>query len=80
MTSPSGCTCCTKNAARGCELRWFAPSAKCERSDLVRGFELSKGNYVPTTEEDLESLEAEANNGIEFREFVPVEKLDPVYF
>ena len=51
-----------------------------ERSDLVRGFELSKGNYVQITEEELESLEAEANNAIEFREFIPVEKLDPVYF
>ena len=36
--------------------------------------------YVQITEEELESLEAEANNGIEFREFVPVEKIDPVYF
>ncbi|MGN6731919.1 MAG: Ku protein [Candidatus Binatia bacterium] len=51
-----------------------------ERGDLVRGFELSKGNYVQITEEELESLEAEANNGIEFREFVPVETIDPVYF
>ena len=51
-----------------------------ERSDLVRGFELSKGNYVQITEEELESLEAEANSAIEFREFIPVEKLDPVYF
>lgn len=32
------------------------------------------------TEEELESLEAEANNGIEFREFIPPEKIDPVYF
>ena len=51
-----------------------------ERADLVRGFELSKGNYVQITEEELESLEAEANSAIEFREFIPVEKLDPVYF
>lgn len=51
-----------------------------ERDDLVRGFELSKANYVQITEEELESLEAEANNGIEFREFVPVDKIDPVYF
>ena len=51
-----------------------------ERDDLVRGFELSKGNYVQITEEELESLEAEANNGTEFREFVPVDKIDPVYF
>jgi len=47
---------------------------------LVRGFEVSKGEYAQITEEELESLEAEANNGIEFREFVPVEKIDPVYF
>jgi len=60
----------------------FCPVCKVvvERADLVRGFELSKGNYVQITEEELESLEAEANNAIEFREFVPVEKLDPVYF
>ena len=60
----------------------FCPVCKVvvERADLVRGFELSKGNYVQITEEELESLEAEANNGIELREFVPVEKIDPVYF
>ena len=51
-----------------------------ERTDLVRGFELSKDNYVQLTEEELDSLEAEANNAIEFREFVPAEKIDPVYF
>lgn len=50
------------------------------RDDLVRGFELSKGNYVRVTEKERESLEAEANNGIEFREFVPIGKTDPVYF
>ena len=60
----------------------FCPVCKVvlDRTDLVRGFELSKGNYVQITEEELESLDAEANNGIEFREFVPIEKIDPVYF
>src|ERR1043165_1411062 len=59
----------------------FCPVCKVvERSDLMRGFELSKGNYVQITEDELESLEAEANSAIEFREFVPIEKLDPVYF
>jgi non-homologous end joining protein Ku len=28
-----------------------------ERTDLVRGFELSKDNYVQLTEEELDSLE-----------------------
>src|ERR1051325_2540325 len=54
--------------------------AVVERDDLLRGFELSKGNYVQITEVELESVEAEANNGIEFRELVPVDKIDPVYF
>ena len=62
--------------------QWVCPVCKVVvgRDDLVRGFELSKANYVQITEEELESLEAEANNGIEFREFVPVDKIDPVYF
>src|ERR1043165_2546297 len=51
-----------------------------EREELVRVFKRSKGNSVKITKEELESLKAEANNGIEFREFVPVEKIDPVYF
>src|SRR6185295_18508033 len=59
----------------------FCPVCKVvvERDDLVRGFEVSKGKYVQITEEELESLEAEANSSIEFREFVPIEKIDPVY-
>ena len=31
-----------------------------ERADLVRGFELSKGKYIRITEQELETLEAEA--------------------
>jgi DNA end-binding protein Ku len=60
----------------------FCPVCKVVvgRDDLVRGFEVSKGKYVQISEEELESVEAEANNGIEFREFVPIEKIDPVYF
>ena len=59
----------------------FCPVCKVvvERADLVRGFELSKGKYIRITEPELETLEAEANNGIDLREFVPVEKIDPFY-
>jgi hypothetical protein len=39
--------------------------------------ELSKGNLCADYREGGESLDAEANNAIEF---VPIEKLDPVYF
>jgi DNA end-binding protein Ku len=51
-----------------------------ERADLVRGFQHAKDQYVPITEEELESLEAEANNSIDLKEFIPLASVDPVYF
>jgi DNA end-binding protein Ku len=51
-----------------------------EREDLVRGFQHAKDQYVPITEEELDSLEAEANNNIDLKEFIPLSSVDPVYF
>ena len=51
-----------------------------ERSDLVRGFQHAKNKYVPITQEELESLEVEANRSIDLKEFVPLASVDPVYF
>ncbi|HET9232694.1 MAG TPA: Ku protein, partial [Candidatus Eisenbacteria bacterium] len=47
--------------------------------DIVKGYEYSKGQYVLFTEEELESLEQEVTKTIEIEEFLPVEKVDPVY-
>jgi DNA end-binding protein Ku len=51
-----------------------------ERDQLVRGYEVAKGEYVRFTDEELEMIEAEANSNIELKEFIPIEKVDPVYF
>jgi DNA end-binding protein Ku len=51
-----------------------------ERDQLVRGYEISKGEYVRFTDAELETIEAEANSNIELKEFIPIEKVDPVYF
>ena len=51
-----------------------------ERDDLVRGFQHAKEQYVQITEEELDSLEAEANNNIDLKEFIPLNSVDPVYF
>ena len=51
-----------------------------ERDDLVRGFQHAKDQYVQLSEEELDSLEAEANNNIDLKEFIPLESVDPVYF
>jgi DNA end-binding protein Ku len=51
-----------------------------ERENLVRGVEVSKGEYVQITEAELDTIEAEANRNIDLKEFVPVSTVDPVYF
>jgi len=51
-----------------------------EREDRVRGYEFAKDEYVQFTEAELESLETESSNNIELKEFIPLSKIDPVYF
>jgi DNA end-binding protein Ku len=36
--------------------------------------------FLPSTEAELESLETESSNNIELKEFIPLSKIDPVYF
>src|SRR5438093_4242122 len=51
-----------------------------ERSSLVKGYEFAKDQYVRFTEEELKGLEGEASKVIDIAEFVPLEKVDPIYF
>lgn len=51
-----------------------------ERDDLVRGYEFAKDQYVRVTDEELKALEGEASQAIEISEFVPLSKVDPIYF
>ena len=60
----------------------FCPVCKVviERDETVRGYEVTKGQYVRVEDTELEALEAEANSSIEMREFIPIEKVYPIYF
>jgi DNA end-binding protein Ku len=51
-----------------------------ERSQTVKGYEFSKGQYVTVSEEELKSVEGEASKMIDIEEFVPLPKVDPIYF
>jgi DNA end-binding protein Ku len=51
-----------------------------ERSALVRGYEFAKDKYVRVGDDELKALEGEASKNIDIAEFVPLEKVDPVYF
>lgn len=51
-----------------------------ERDDTVKGYEYSKGEYAVLTEDEMKALEQKSDQSIEIEQFVPIEKVDPVYF
>lgn len=51
-----------------------------DRSELVKGFEVEKGQFVIFTDKELDALEARDDHSIEISEFVPLAEVDPVYF
>ncbi len=53
---------------------------KVERDEMVKGYEFAKDQYVTFTPEELKVLEETATQAIEIAEFVPAEKVDPIYF
>ncbi len=50
------------------------------RDDTARGYEFSKGQYVTLSDEEYKALLEVGSNAISLVEFVPSEKVDPVYF
>jgi DNA end-binding protein Ku len=51
-----------------------------ERSDMVKGYEFSKGQYVQFSNDELKALEDTTTHSIDIGQFVPLESVDPVYF
>jgi len=49
-------------------------------SEIVKGFEYEKGEWVYMTDEDFEAAAAENHRTIDIRQFVPFEEIDPIYF
>jgi DNA end-binding protein Ku len=53
---------------------------KVERDDIVKGYEFAPGQWVTFTPEELKALEEASTQAIEIAEFVPLDRIDPVYF
>jgi DNA end-binding protein Ku len=51
-----------------------------ERSEVVKGYEFAKGQYVLFNEEELKALEEKATQQIEITEFVMSDQIDPIFF
>ncbi|HLY64285.1 MAG TPA: Ku protein [Chloroflexota bacterium] len=59
----------------------------CEEEDvevtddeIVKGYEVGKGNYVVMEDKDFEDLPVSTNHAIEIQEFVDLPEVDPIYF
>ncbi len=50
------------------------------REDMVKGYEFAKDQFVTFTTEELKTMEEKSTQSIDISEFVPAEKVDPVYF
>jgi DNA end-binding protein Ku len=48
--------------------------------EIVRGYEVSEGEYVYVTDEDLEAAAGESYRSIDIQDFVAVDEVDPIFF
>jgi len=51
-----------------------------ERSELVKGYEVSKGEYILLTNDEIASVKLESTKTIEIERFVPGDEIDRLYW
>ena len=51
-----------------------------DRSEIVKGYEFAKDQYVIFTPDEIKALEEAGSHAVDVTEFVPLEAIDPVYF
>ena len=50
------------------------------RSEMSKGYEFAKGQYVMFSDDELKALQERATHAVEITEFLPTSKVDPIYF
>jgi DNA end-binding protein Ku len=51
-----------------------------EADDIIRGYEIEKGKFVPVTDDELEAIAPRQSREIDLQLFVEREEIDPMYF
>lgn len=51
-----------------------------DRDEIVRGFEVSRGNYVLIEDDEIEAVKIESKRTLELVQFVDAGEIDPLYF
>lgn len=51
-----------------------------DAEDIVKGYQVSKGNYVTFDDEELEAVKLESRKTLELTQFVDAGEIDPLYY
>ena len=51
-----------------------------DRDEILKGYEISKGNYVLLDDEEIEHAKVESRKTLELVQFVDTDEIDPLYF
>ena len=51
-----------------------------DRDDTIKGYEVSKDQFLPVTEEELEAVAVERRRTIDLVSFVDLDEIDPVFY
>ncbi|MEE4154681.1 MAG: Ku protein [Erythrobacter sp.] len=51
-----------------------------DRDEIIKGYEISKGNYVLLDEEEIDAVKLESKRTLELVQFVNAGEIDPLYF
>jgi DNA end-binding protein Ku len=53
---------------------------RVEPTDIVKGYEYEKGQYIPVEDEELKKLRVESRHMIDLVQFTSMDDIDPIYF
>jgi len=71
------------NKKTGSRIRYRKVDAETgdevDSSDIVKGYEVGKGQYIEIQPEELEAIAIESKRTIEIDEFVPKKEIDELY-
>ncbi len=57
-----------------------AEDKEVSMDEIVKGYEIRKGEYVVVGPEELEALEPENSHSIDIEDFVDLDQVDPIYY
>lgn len=62
--------------------QFFCPTDEVvvSRDDMIKGYQFAKDQYVLFSPDELKHMELAPTQSIDIKEFVPLEKVDPLYF